>query len=433
MQARCHLVLIPGFGGFDALGQIEYYAGVTDLFQAWESPGGMPIVLHYFDNLPAAAVTARATRLRKYLAKLIARRVILPADRMVLVGHSTGGLDIRQFIKDLAESGSSKVQVEGGAAVEARTIRRCLDGVVFLSVPHWGTNIADWVHTYPVLRTATIRELQALVAGSQWFVIDEIEAALTAAAAWLTGSQMALAFKDALTEANPHFGLPGPSRVTEAQEAASELALYFREMSTDFRAIHDLMSQPVEDADSPAQFAGKRRWEELSEWDDPPIRTLSYATVGTRPYRFEPGRPAPVWDLINPLSYPVPEPGATTDILYQLCYRACAGGPLRWPEEAGIVTRMLGRVPPLPLEIWDNDGIVNTASMLWPRGEVVLVMGDHLDIVGHYEAMRAEPRGARFPSREYRAYDAFRTEPRFTRQTFRKVWHEIFTFAAAPD
>jgi hypothetical protein len=30
---RFHIVLIPGFAGFDALGQLEYYSGITPLFQ----------------------------------------------------------------------------------------------------------------------------------------------------------------------------------------------------------------------------------------------------------------------------------------------------------------------------------------------------------------------------------------------------------------
>ena len=32
---RLHVVLVPGFAGFDALGQLEYYGGITPLFQAW--------------------------------------------------------------------------------------------------------------------------------------------------------------------------------------------------------------------------------------------------------------------------------------------------------------------------------------------------------------------------------------------------------------
>jgi hypothetical protein len=36
---RLHIVLVPGFGGFDALGQLEHYSGITPLFDeilSWE-------------------------------------------------------------------------------------------------------------------------------------------------------------------------------------------------------------------------------------------------------------------------------------------------------------------------------------------------------------------------------------------------------------
>src|SRR5271165_6276226 len=72
---RRHIVLIPGFGGFDALGRVNYYAGVTELFQHWihRQHPQPDAVLQYFDNLPTAAVVTRAQRLRNYLAKRIAR------------------------------------------------------------------------------------------------------------------------------------------------------------------------------------------------------------------------------------------------------------------------------------------------------------------------------------------------------------------------
>jgi hypothetical protein len=98
------------------------------------------------------------------------------------------------------------------------------------------------------------------------------------------------------------------------------------------------------------------------------------------------------------------------------------------------VTRILGPAPPQPIELWDNDGIVNTASMLWPKGEIVLVFADHLDIVGHYELvkLRREKRAkARsLPARVYQAYDALKSEPQFTRRTFEDIWTEIFEFSA---
>jgi hypothetical protein len=64
---RVHIVLIPGFGGFDALGNVEYYSGVTHLFHRHPSKATDRIVLHYFDNLPTAAVVTRASRLRSFL------------------------------------------------------------------------------------------------------------------------------------------------------------------------------------------------------------------------------------------------------------------------------------------------------------------------------------------------------------------------------
>jgi hypothetical protein len=104
---RIHIVLIPGFGGFDALGQLEYYAGVTPLFHSMRDGNA---VLHYFDNFPTAAVITRAARLRSYLAKRIARSEILPGDEVVLIGHSTGACP--------AEPSSAKPFTTGPRATE---------------------------------------------------------------------------------------------------------------------------------------------------------------------------------------------------------------------------------------------------------------------------------------------------------------------------
>src|SRR5271157_203902 len=90
-RKRCHIVLIPGFAGFDALGQLEYYGGVTPMFRMWQAGNE---VLHYFDNLPTAAGVKRGARLRGYLAKPMARREILGGDDVLLLGPSKGRLDI---------------------------------------------------------------------------------------------------------------------------------------------------------------------------------------------------------------------------------------------------------------------------------------------------------------------------------------------------
>lgn len=98
---RVHIVLVPGFAGFDALGQVEYYAGTTDRFRRWLGTAAdrrPAVALHYFDNLPTAGVSTRAARLRAYLAKRIARGEIQDDDTIALIGHSTGGLDIRRLL-----------------------------------------------------------------------------------------------------------------------------------------------------------------------------------------------------------------------------------------------------------------------------------------------------------------------------------------------
>ena len=432
MANRFHVVLIPGFGGFDALGQVEYYAGVTRLFQAWKDE--RPVVLHYFDNFPTAAVVTRATRLRRYLAKRIARGEIAEGDEVALVGHSTGGLDIRQLLSDVSDlhvPAHDAVQVDGGWRVPAGTIRERVRRVVFLSVPHWGTNIADWVHAHPVWRKALVADLQAAAAGSQVYLFDRIEEQVAGGAASLTGAEMLLAAQDALTEANACFGKPSPMRTADAQEAASALGLWLRHMASDFHVIDDLTSQPPDRGPrSPAHFSTVARETELEHFDN--IEVLSYATLGRRPFAFVAGQPAPDWDLANPCTLrEIAFEGklsAGTDIAYRLCYRACAGGPFRQPPlklNGGVDWRLIGSRGD-PIELWDNDGIVNTASMLWPGVANVLVDCDHLDIAGHYQLTKAAP-GA---GRKYQSYDALKSGSRFSNERFETIWTEIFDFCA---
>jgi triacylglycerol lipase len=437
---RCHIVLVPGFGGFDALGRVNYYAGITGLLQQWTAAYPQPdVVLHYFDNLPTAAVITRAQRLRQYLAKRMARGEIRSQDVIVLVGHSTGGLDIRQLICDLHDRNNEEILVDGGLPVEAETLRRCIKRVVFLSVPHWGTNIAEWVYNRAALRKIVIADLRAAFAGSQVWLLDRIEAGVAGNAAALTDADVLLALRDTLTEANDDWSRD-PSRIADALEAASELELYFREMGRDFHVIDDLTPEAHPNEPSPAHFGPDQRADELKLWAKPLIRTLSYATVGGRAFQFDSGSPAPAFNLTNPFEDlgVVRACGTSrdTDISYRLCYRACAGGPLTLPKGAGRIGRVLGPRPPEPLELWDNDGIVNTVSMLWPLDENVLVQADHLDIVGHFRLAPApkasQPAGPQ-PPRVYQSYDTLRSSPKFKATTFEAVWNEIFCFAAMPN
>jgi triacylglycerol lipase len=426
-----HIVLAPGFAGFDALGQLEYYAGVTPLFRQWRNREPRThVALRCFDNFPTAAVPTRAARLRSYLAKRIARGEFVAGDTVALVGHSTGGLDIRWLLRELPRSGEP-IAVDGGAGVEPREILDLVNRVVFLSVPQWGTNLADWINTHEIARTVITAELRAVVAVSQAPLLDKLQNLIAGAAAWLTNSDLLLAVEDALSEADVDTCGNDPLRTASAQEAASELALWLRHMASDFSAIEDLTAEvPADGPKSPAHFSLEDRAGELANWNSHGIRTRSYATLGRRPFRFEPGKPAHRWDLINPFTYPevskAPDLSAGTDLVYRAAYRACAGGPFAYPTDPAFVPTAthLGSREQRHIEIWDNDGIVNTASMLWPNGpETLLVDGDHEDITGHFQRVEAiEGRGRRF-----QAYDLLKSGTDF-RATFEQVWRGLFDF-----
>jgi hypothetical protein len=261
--------------------------------------------------------------------------------------------------------------------------------------------------------------------------LDRIEAGLACGAAALTDSQVFLALRDALTETN--YSGSDPSRIADALEAASKLELYFNQMNSDFHVISDLLPRidDLPNESSPAFFGPEP---ENDLWESPRIDCLSYATVGGRAFTFASGCSAPVFNLINPLDnlkvVQACGQAADTDVSYRLCYRACAGGSLQYhPDEAGEIARVVGPRPPEPLELWDNDGIVNTVSMLWPKGEIALVQADHLDIVGHFR-LKPEKNAADEPPPDSRSYDILRSTPKFDADTFKTVWYEIFNFAA---
>ena len=184
-------------------------------------------------------------------------------------------------------------------------------------------------------------------------------------------------------------------------------------------------------------------------WRDHDIRTRSIATIGRRAFTFDPAKKAKPFHFRNPSTWPTKKRASDAgemDTSYLLTYRACAGGPFTVPssvaESAGDidtlnlslfdVTKLGPRGPTSEqgLAVWDNDGIVNTASMLWPDLEQTrLVAADHLDIVGHYVLRRTVPSDT--SGRRYASVDALKSHTEFTRNEFDDVWKEVFDFCVS--
>lgn len=475
---RTHIVLVPGFVGFDALGQIEYYAGVTTVFNRWlktlpERSRG--IVIHYFDNFPTASVAFRAKRLQEFLMKRIARGEIKPTDCIALIGHSTGGLDIRKMLYDLAKSSQPSIRLDGTYIVNPQQILNQTKRIVFISTPHYGTNIADFAcqleNTFKSLsaNASLGTELnRGLIAN-----ILQIFLQLTSN----TESDLLLAVVDALRESNDG-NKKNNREQAAAREARAELSLWLEHMGKDYGIIGDLRSYPgLSDTDSadksPAHYTADQRQEELTLWKEKGIFTCSYATrvelneiaivkriistlrlivpgldrsAARLNQFFDLFQIPPLWALtaLGPLGVVVALLYKYPTLAFDVCFELCTSGPFQNPNiKAGsnsIASSVIDfhsqqKVPTESIREIDSDGVVNTLSMLWPYDpnhldahSIFLVNGDHGDIIGHYSripASDAAPSG-----RKYDAYNIFKSSSTLEKspEIWDRVWEDIFQF-----
>jgi hypothetical protein len=127
---RPHVFLVPGFFGFANLGEIRYFGHVRRfLLEAGEEAGRRPHV-HAVRTHPTASLVARARQLHEAIAAETS-----PRDRVVVIGHSSGGLDARVHTAPGVDLGVSPRLVE-------RVVRR-VDTVVGVAAPYYGTPLAS--------------------------------------------------------------------------------------------------------------------------------------------------------------------------------------------------------------------------------------------------------------------------------------------------
>jgi len=484
-SARLHVVFVPGFGGFDALGRIDYYPGTIKVAEAWrgkaEPEKRARVVLHYFDNLPTAGVRTRADRLKHYLLDRCEWNSFQPGDKVALIGHSTGGLDIRELLNEIERVLASDKPPDGWDAEafrreqdSARKLRAMIARVVFLSVPQRGTNIADWLRSVRLLRKATISSLRNAVDLADGSALEKPQAQVARIfhlvrrelPDWLTQTidegvpDLLSAIADVLGEVAER-GNSDPIRAAQARESLSNLNLWLGQTNGDFLAIDDLCCEKPgggllgrtlwrvatvvskrarsneEDLTALARLSAKERAQEIDTWTKNGIAVLSFATRGKPP--LEGFRDSAKIRSYSNLLKLLGIPGVgKTDGPYRLVFNACAAGPFAKvrsqvqrsePDyQAGAIQFSRegegAAVPAAEIASWHNDGIVNTASMLWPNGaRTLLVDADHADIIGHYRQQRP---GQKDGPRKYRTYDIFGSDSGFDDALFTRVWERIF-------
>ncbi len=473
-NSRLHLIFVPGFGAFDMLGQLEYYAGTTQVFGQWRTkytgPWGTRIALHYFDNLPTAGVGTRAKRLRKFITKRIVRNEIQAGDRIALIGHSTGGLDIRHLLLDLAACETTQLKVGGvedeaipkiGSPQAARgdTLLDRIAAVVFISVPQRGTNLANWTRDNELSRRALVALARSLADNANEEGYEKkhvmatrmIERIRTALRGQLTLKGLNAALLDINAETALRLARD-PAAAADGREALADLELWLGHTHDDFLAIDDLAC-----ADTPtltqririraihtfdtalsaasmrygpqpqpphelARASAEARKKEEALWAQYGIAVRSYATVSPPGNADSPSTDDRVRSLSQVLEGGF-KPAPNTDLIYRLAYRACAAGPFRDARvESQARSFVDGSVR--TLEPYENDGIVNTASMLWPNGaDTLLIEADHADVIGHYQNGTFDQAEE---GRKRNRYDMLGSNSGFEEAQFKAVWEHIF-------
>jgi len=332
-----HVYLVPGFLGFVNLGRITYFGHVRRSLGRRFAALGLEARIHLVRTPPTASLPTRAA----LLAATIARTAGRGDGPLHLIGHSSGGLDVRLLVAPGVEL-PTDVDVERVSA-RVRT-------VVTVSTPHHGTPLAAFFTTLrgqQLLQVLSLNTIYALHFGHL-----PISALL-----WMGG--MFLRFG----------GLVASSAVLD------EL---FSRLLEDFtvgrrRAVRSLLRDVVRDQSLMLQLTPEAM--EVFNASVLPRPGIRYGAVVTQ--ASPPSLRATLHvgaDLVAQVTH------AVYAGLYQLNATARVRRSARLaPAQIRALQRAYGATPAAAA----SDGIVPTLSQVW--GPVIhAAVADHLDALGHF-------------------------------------------------
>ncbi|MCK5798919.1 MAG: hypothetical protein KAI47_17120 [Deltaproteobacteria bacterium] len=364
----CHVYLVPGFFGFSSLGSLSYFRGVGRALRGSLSRRGI--------DAEVIECSTRPTGFVKYRARDLLEQVLATggaeADELHFVGHSTGGLDVRQLL-------TPSVQVEKAALAER--IGRLTRSATLVSTPHRGTPLAQFFcdirgrETLRVLASeASTRGRLAIVGAAR--LLDAI-ASLDDAARGNSRARRLL-WRRVLRRIPFDEGDPVWSFLRQIEADQGSMLLLTTEWMDHFNAA-------VEDR-----------------------ATVRYGSVVT-------GAPSPLgrglWGLLRqgPLGL-----GLGYAILYALVAWT-PSAPSRTPLPPGLLAD-LRRGLSLPVHAQTNDGVVPTLSQLYGT-LIATAEADHADIVGQFRRWGSGGRGDWLPS-----------GADFDEGDFSRVWDAVAAF-----
>jgi triacylglycerol lipase len=376
--ARHHVFLIPGFFGFDSLGDVAYFAHAKEAMDEWCRRAGVDALVHTVPSLPTASLLQRTTGLLAKMSEVVSE--VAAGDggpALHLVGHSSGGLDARLLV-------TPDVVLPGPIAADPIAAR--VRSVVTLATPHHGTPVAAFfssllggqllrvfsITTSYVLRTGRL-PADVLVRLAAFFV--------RVAAGGTVGESPSLERLHQRILADF-----GPERRAALQSFADLIA-----------RDQDLLPQIT-----PATIDVFN----ASTQDRPTVR---YGCVVTQARR--PGLRSFASAGLSPYAH-------ASHALY-VCISQLAGqvpvdrSPRHSPAQQAALQRFFGADPGRRA----NDGIVPTRSQVW--GEVLRgVWADHLDVIGHFH----------HPTHVPPHFDWLTSGSGYTRRDFLATWDAVASF-----
>ena len=343
-----HVLLVPGLFGFGSFGRpagphIVYFDRVMKaLVSARRELRGR---IHVHEPPPTASLEVRVRSLQDALLRLLGSALLRGEGRgrprVHVIGHSTGGVDVRLLLNPRYHFKGEDPALRKGLAAHVGT-------VVTLSAPQHGTPIA-----------------KSFVHGLYHLVLEGMSIATIAAGVGRLRRRLGLpglSFLVTLYQAvAPRLHVNAPAMAVLAsmdEETMRQIERFRAMMITDTRLLNDLVPERM------AQLNARIGEGDLS-------RLVEIVTVAPRP------------TLLGGLD------ALDRRAAYALCYAAAASEtfrPDRFPVGPWIAARPPGTeraaVEDAPRA---NDGIVPASSQALGNRVARLVLADHLDVIGHFE------------------------------------------------
>ncbi len=364
---------VPGMFGFGHLAGYDYFKHVRAGLEQRFAQAGVEAL---FEDVPAPPTSSLRYRSR-ILAATVAKSAGSDGGPIHLIGHSTGGLDVRLVL-------SPKVNL--GVTPEQLAWRDRVVSAVTINTPHYGTPLATYFATVSgtrVLYVLSLLTVVSLTIGEPSLAIFSRLVAGVGGIDSLFGGDMKLF-----------------SRVTDSvlrfvdRDGRGEIADFLSKVRIDQGAIIQIMPEAM-DLFNAATVLDAR------------VRYGCVVSAGAQPRVMRFARR--IWSPYAAFT------AAIYATLYQFASQQSEVYPYARPSQRETEFLRVGIDHDVNGE--SNDGIVPTLSMLW--GELLWAgEADHLDILGHFHD----------DQKPKLHMDWVTSGSRFTRQRFGAVLDEIVKF-----